>query len=78
MEITLTEAKAKLSAMVEKAMAGEEIIVTKMGKPAVKLVPYVTLHSKPSLLGLMQGEGSMNGDFHEWPEDIARALHIID
>jgi prevent-host-death family protein len=77
--ITLTEAKAKLSQVIEKAMAGEEITITRMGKPAVELVPSKKSKKLP-LLGLMQGKGIIYDEatFNEWPEEEARALGIID
>lgn len=34
------EAKSQLSKLIESALAGEEIIIAKAGKPLVKLVPY--------------------------------------
>jgi prevent-host-death family protein len=36
----ITEAKAQLSAFIEKVLAGEEIIIDKSGKPVAKLVRY--------------------------------------
>ena len=33
------EAKSKLSQLVESALMGEEVIIAKSGKPAVRLVP---------------------------------------
>lgn len=36
---TLAEAKARLSALVSQAERGEEIIITRHGKPVAKLVP---------------------------------------
>ena len=38
MEVNLYEAKTKLSSLIERAVAGEEIIIAKAGKPMVKLV----------------------------------------
>jgi len=38
--INLYEAKTHLSALVERAAAGEEIVIAKSGKPKAKLVPY--------------------------------------
>ena len=35
------EAKTHLSALLEKAAAGEEILVTKHGKPFAKIVPAI-------------------------------------
>ena len=41
MHITnITEAKASLSKLIEKALRGEEVIIGKAGKPIVKIVPY--------------------------------------
>jgi len=36
---TIAQAKARFSELVEKAMLGEEIIITKDKKPALRLVP---------------------------------------
>ncbi len=37
MHVSLTEAKAKLTDLVRRAEAGEEIVLTRHGKPAVRL-----------------------------------------
>ena len=37
-QVNLYEAKTELSALVEEAAAGEEIIIAKNGKPKAKLV----------------------------------------
>lgn len=37
--INLNEAKAHLSRLVDAALAGEEIIIAKAGKPVVRLTP---------------------------------------
>ena len=37
---SVTDAKAKFSEVVESVLQGEEVIVTKMGKPAVKISAY--------------------------------------
>ena len=37
--INLYEAKTKLSSLVERAAAGEEIIIAKSGRPLARLVP---------------------------------------
>jgi prevent-host-death family protein len=38
--INLYNAKTHLSELVERAAAGEEIVIAKAGKPRAKLVPY--------------------------------------
>jgi len=38
--VNLYQAKTHLSRLVERAAAGEEIVIAKAGKPKAKLVPY--------------------------------------
>ena len=38
--INLYDAKTNLSKLVDRAAAGEEIVIAKAGKPKAKLVPY--------------------------------------
>lgn len=38
-QINVAEAKAKLSELLDRALAGEEIVVARAGKPLVRLVP---------------------------------------
>ncbi|MBX3615648.1 type II toxin-antitoxin system Phd/YefM family antitoxin [Nitrosomonas sp.] len=60
--VNIHEAKLHLSELIEKVVAGEEIIIVKAGKPVAKLVP---LHSAPSArsLGIFQGKLKIPGDF---------------
>ena len=39
MEISVTDAKAQLTELVRRAEAGDEIVLTRHGHPAVRLVP---------------------------------------
>lgn len=39
MRISISEAKATLTELVRRAEAGEEVVLTRHGKPAVRLVP---------------------------------------
>ena len=39
MEISVTDAKAQLTELVRRAESGEEIVLTRHGHPAVRLVP---------------------------------------
>lgn len=39
MRISVTEAKAQLTELVRRAEAGDEVILTRHGQPAVRLVP---------------------------------------
>ena len=39
MDISVTDAKAQLTQLVRRAEAGEEIVLTRHGKPAARIVP---------------------------------------
>ena len=38
--VNLYDAKTHLSALIERAAAGEEIVIAKAGRPKAKLIPY--------------------------------------
>ncbi len=73
---SVTDAKAKFSQVVETVLQGEEVIITKMGKPAVKICAYEPI-TKNKRLGLMKGQATIPDDFGEWDEEEARLLGII-
>ena len=72
---SISEAKAQLSALIEKAMAGEEVIIGKAGKPVVKLVRYQRSEERRRP-GALKGKIKIANDFDELPEDIADAFGI--
>lgn len=78
MQITnISEAKAQLSALIERVIAGEDIIIGKAGKPVAKLVRYEKSKEmrKP---GALKGKIKISKDFNELPEDIANAFGMIE
>jgi prevent-host-death family protein len=73
--LNLYEAKTQLSKLVERAAAGEEIVIAKAGKPMARLVPVEA--DRPKKLrepGLLKGQVWIAEDFDEWPEDILAAF----
>ncbi len=74
---SVTDAKAKFSQVVETVLQGEEVIVTKMGKPAVKISAYEPITANKRL-GLMKGQATIPDDFSEWGEEEAKFLGIIE
>jgi prevent-host-death family protein len=69
------EAKTQLSKLVERAEAGEDVVIARNGKPAVRLVPVVEdPRSLASLRGVWRGRVGIAPDFDELPSDIADAL----
>jgi prevent-host-death family protein len=67
-------AKTHLSQLVERALAGEEIVLTRRGEPAVRLVPERDGGGFASLAGVWQGRVRIADDFDELPDDLAERL----
>jgi prevent-host-death family protein len=53
--VNIHEAKTHLSRLVERAAAGEEIVISKAGKPMAKLVPYA-MSAAPRTGGFLSGK----------------------
>jgi len=69
----VVEAKAQLSRLIERALAGEEVIISKHGKPLVKLVPYERdTGPRDMSVRIWEGEVRMAEDFDELPEESAK------
>ena len=75
-EIGMHEAKTKLSQLVERAELGEEIVITRNGKPAVRLSPIAATSSLASVRGAWRGRVAIAADFDQLPDDIAAAFGI--
>lgn len=69
----ISEAKAQLSALIEKVLAGEEVIIGKAGKPVARLVPFER-EKRPRRPGALAGEITIAADFDELPDDLAEAF----
>lgn len=52
-QCNLYEAKAHLSQLVQAALDGEEVLIARAGKPAVRLVPVDTSAIKTDGLGIL-------------------------
>jgi prevent-host-death family protein len=68
------EAKTKLSQLVERAEAGEDIVIARNGEPVARLVPVTQTNSLASVYGALRGRVHMADDFDELPDDIAEAF----
>jgi prevent-host-death family protein len=54
MEISVTDAKAKLTELVRRAEAGDEIVLTRHGQPAARLVPIVAAQDPKSRRAVLE------------------------
>lgn len=69
----ISEAKAQLSALIEKVLSGEEVIIGKAGKPVARLIRYEN-NRRVRRPGALKGKIIIADDFDELPEDISRAF----
>ena len=66
MKVGVYEAKSKLSQMIEKALEGEEVIITRNGEDTVKLVP---VPKKGDWIGMYEGQIKIHDDFDELDDE---------
>jgi len=73
-QVGMHEAKTKLSQLVERAEAGEDIVIARNGKPVARLVPVARTNSLDAVRGIWRGRVHIADDFDELPDDIAEAF----
>ncbi len=67
------EAKTHLSRLIDRAEAGEEIVIARAGKPVARLVAY--REEKPKRTpGSWKGKVKISRDFDQLPESVAAAF----
>ena len=66
MQVNIYDAKTNLSALLDKAVAGEEIIIARAGKPLARLMPLTAAASKSGvrLGGMKRMAVKIAKDFH--------------
>ena len=69
----ISEAKAQLSALIEKVLSGEEVIIGKAGKPVARLIRYEN-NKRTRRPGALKGKIKIEDDFDELPEDISKVF----
>jgi prevent-host-death family protein len=69
--VTVTEAKAQLSSLVERVSRGEEIVIRRGRTPVAKLTAYVPTR-KRRVPGDLEGQIWMSDDFDEPDEELER------
>ncbi|WP_260295512.1 type II toxin-antitoxin system Phd/YefM family antitoxin [Sedimenticola hydrogenitrophicus] len=72
-KVNMHEAKSQLSALVEEALAGGDVVIARAGKPLARLVPYKEHHEerKP---GRWKGKLWVADDFDVTPEELLSAF----
>jgi prevent-host-death family protein len=71
--VNLHAAKTHLSRLVDEAVAGQEVVIAKAGRPMVRLVPVRT--GRRTGFGELKGRIAIAGDFDApLPDDLLRAF----
>lgn len=69
--VNVHDAKTHLSRLLERAAAGEEIVIARAGKPVARLVPY-TADRPMRTFGSLRGQIRILPGFDEADAEIAR------
>ncbi len=73
-QVNIHEAKTGLSKLVERAEAGEDVVIARAGRPVVKLVA-LTKARTPRRLGPLDGRFKIPDDFNKpLPASVLRAF----
>jgi prevent-host-death family protein len=73
-QVGMHEAKTKLSQLVERAEAGEDIVIARNGKPAVRLTPVARTSSLAAVRGTWRDRVHVAEDFDHLSDDVADAF----
>lgn len=68
-QITLAEASKHLPDLIEAALGGEEIVITKDDQPVIKLTSLIPIKRRPQF-GSAKGLVTISDDFDEPLEDF--------
>jgi len=71
--VSIEEAKAQLSRLVDRASKGEAFVITKAGKPLVKVMA-IDAPREPRRMGFLKGEIEVPDDFDRMSEHEIAAL----
>lgn len=69
--VNIHEAKSRLSELVQKAEAGEEVVIARAGKPVVRLVRFPRV-DRSKLFGMFKGQIGAPEDIHEGDAEIEK------
>jgi prevent-host-death family protein len=69
--VNVHAAKTQLSKLLERAEAGEEIVIGRAGKPIAKLVPYVPDRPR-RVFGALKGQVRILPGFDDLDDEVTR------
>jgi prevent-host-death family protein len=69
-DVSVYDARAGLSRLINRALAGEEVVITRKGTPVVRLEP-IEAAARPRRLGLLAGEFDIpDSAFDPLPDEL--------
>ena len=72
--VDIGDAKTRLSQLVDKAAAGEDVVVSRNGKPLVRIT-RLQGHRRPIKLGVLKGKLTVPFDFDApWPDEVVSSF----
>ena len=72
--VNVYEAKTHLSQLLDRAAAGEEIVIARAGRPVARLVALSDASTRRRIPGAWRGRVSIGDAFDEWPAEIDAAF----
>lgn len=75
---SIGEAKTQLSKLVALAETGEQVELRRDQRPVALLVPVPAAGGARRQPGALAGQIEMAEDFDVWPDDVGRALGMLD
>ena len=79
--VTVQQAASQIEELLERAAAGEEVVMVQAGRPVAKLVPCAPMPSRdagsssPRMPGRLAGRITIHGDFNApLPDDLLDAF----
>lgn len=72
--VNVYEAKTHLSQLLDRAAAGEEIVIARAGRPIARLVALSGVSSQRRAPGAWRGKVSIADDFDEQPAEMDAAF----
>ncbi|MGE8179037.1 type II toxin-antitoxin system Phd/YefM family antitoxin [Pseudomonas fluorescens] len=68
-QVNMHEAKSQLSQLAERAWRGDQVVITKAGKPYLDLLPHIDM-PRVREPGRLKGKVRISADFDKTPKDI--------
>ena len=78
MQVNLHDAKTHLSRYVDQAVAGEEVVIARAGKPLVRLVPVEPQQPPRRLGGFLRGQAVVTADLKADFKDDMETMFYSD